>query len=410
MRQRASLLFCLLKVCSPCYFHSPLVSIMNLSRILPRLTSNDATLEELSLRGPRMGEDTNERLERALRTLATNTAVKSVILLDLRLTRAEIRIMADALRVNRTITLINLAQNVLDAESIQMLFDALRVNGTVRELNLSVWGHRVDDVGNDEMTMAILAGLAENTCLTDLLINGRSLRAIPHLLIDALRRNTTLRKIGMAVCQLGDMGVCPLADLLKTNTTLTSIQISDGDVTSVGFCAIAEALKVNTTLTELTMYNNTEMGDEGAIALADALRVNNTLTKLILGHNGFKLEGVRAIADALKINSSVKELSMFKCFFGDDGAKALAEMLPVNTTLTDLIIWKTGLTDVGTRFLFEAAKLNVSLTKMDLDFNDIQSSVKREIQALLDDPVRAAWATGEADTKPAIGIPLAGGE
>lgn len=42
-----------------------------------------------------------------------------------------------------------------------------------------------------------------------------------------------------------------------------------------------------------------------------------------------------------------------------------------------------------------------------LDNYTIDRSILAEIAQLLADPVRAAWASGEADTKPAIGIAVA---
>ena len=89
---------------------------------------------------------------------------------------------------------------------------------------------------------------------------------------------------------------------------------------------VAEILKSNTSVTKVTLFNNEEIGDEGA----------------------------KALAEALKVNATLKTLRLYGCGIGDDGAAALAEALRSNTSLTSLALNNNGIGERGKQLLHEA--------------------------------------------------------
>jgi Ran GTPase-activating protein (RanGAP) involved in mRNA processing and transport len=69
--------------------------------------------------------------------------------------------------------------------------------------------------------------------------------------------------------------------------SLHELQIVDlayADIDNDGVTTLANALKDNTTVKKINLYDN-DISDEGAAALADALKVNTSVTTIDLREN-----------------------------------------------------------------------------------------------------------------------------
>ncbi|KAK3827008.1 MAG: hypothetical protein J3R72DRAFT_426292 [Linnemannia gamsii] len=154
-------------------------------------------------------------------------------------------------------------------------------------------------------------------------------------LAEALEANSTLTTLNLMSNSIGDDGAKALAEALKTNSTLTTLDLCDNMIGNDGVKALAEALKTNSTLTTLNLKAN-YIGDDGAKVLAEALKTNSTLTTLNLMSNSIGYDGAKALAEALKTNSTLTTLNLKANSIGGDGVKALAEALKINSTLTIL--------------------------------------------------------------------------
>ncbi|KAL0238607.1 hypothetical protein GEMRC1_013080 [Eukaryota sp. GEM-RC1] len=165
--------------------------------------------------------------------------------------------LAEALKVNSTVTRINLEFNSIGNEGAIALAEALKVNSTVTRINLEY-----NSIGKE-------GAIA---------------------LAEALKVNSTVTKFDLWRNSIGDEGAVALADALKVNSTVTEINLPDNSIGDEGAVALADALKVNSTVTEINLPDNS-IGDEGAIALADALKVNSTVTKINLWCNSIRNEG-----------------------------------------------------------------------------------------------------------------------
>lgn len=111
----------------------------------------------------------------------------------------------------------------IDANEAKALAEALKINKTLTELPL------VSDPIGDEGATA---------------------------LAEALKINKTLTKLSLYDTQIGDVGAQALAESIKNNKTLTVLAVAYNNIGAVGSQALAEALKINKTLIELDLYNN----------------------------------------------------------------------------------------------------------------------------------------------------------
>ena len=123
-----------------------------------------------------------------------------------------------------------------NSEGLTQLAECLRVNATITSLDLS---------GND-------IGAAGATQLAQ-----------------CLRVNATLTNLVLPCNSIGDAGATQLAECLRINSTLTSLDLWCNYIGAAGAMQLAECLRVNTTLTSLSLSDD-GFRDAGTRALKAA--------------------------------------------------------------------------------------------------------------------------------------------
>jgi hypothetical protein len=154
-----------------------------------------------------------------------------------------------------------------------LLAEALGGNTTL--IKLEVIGY-LGEVG----AAAIADALRVNTTLTELNLRGNDVgEEGAKALADALKVNTTLTELDISCDYMGDEGAKALADALKINKTVTKLILFAYNITEEGEKALLEALRVNETLTSLS-FSCTEGGMD--IQARDLLERNKQLKRLKL--------------------------------------------------------------------------------------------------------------------------------
>eukprot|EP00434_Breviolum_minutum_P017496 symbB.v1.2.015442.t1/scaffold1121.1/size137196/10 len=143
---------------------------------------------------------------------------------------------------NQKIKMMNLSDRVkeLGDEHMKALADAIRVNKTVTAIDLSN-----TNVGDDGL----------------------------KALADALRVNHTLTCIVLCGNNFGDEGVKALADALRVNKTLTDVALDDNNFGNEGLKALASAMDVNEAITNVCLGGLETLSDEGHQAMQDIERL-----------------------------------------------------------------------------------------------------------------------------------------
>ncbi|KAF9312585.1 hypothetical protein BG006_004327, partial [Podila minutissima] len=147
--------------------------------------------------------------------------------------------------------------------------------------------------------------LKTNSTLTILDLSGNSIEEDgAQVLAEALKTNSILTNLNLTGNGIGADGAQVLAKALKTSSTLTTLNLDKNSIGGTGAQVLAEALKTNSALTTLYLNSNS-IGDNGAQALAEAFQTNSTLTALDLNNNSIWYKGLLAFSDALKTNSTL---------------------------------------------------------------------------------------------------------
>ena len=276
--------------------------------------------------------------------------------------------IAEAIKVNKTLADLNLSGNGISDAGATSIAEAIKVNKTLTDLDLS--GSGVSDAGATSIAEAIKV----NKTLTHLRLsdNGISDAGVTSI-VEAIKVNKTLTNLDLSGNGISDAGATSIAEAIKANKTLTDLDLSENGISDAGATSIVEAIKVNETLTNLDLSGN-GISDAGASSISEAIKANKTLTDLDLSCTGICDAGVTSIAKAIKVNKTLTNLKLSRTCISDAGATCIAEAIRVNKTLTDLVLSKTGISDAGATSVAEAIKVNKTLTGLNLSGNSISDA------------------------------------
>jgi Ran GTPase-activating protein (RanGAP) involved in mRNA processing and transport len=149
----------------------------------------------------------------------------------------------------------------------------------------------------------------------------------------------------------------------------TTVEIF-GQTTGAVEC-IANGLGSNSTLLKIDL-SSCALGDDGVSMLAQALGSRNaTLQKLFLGTNSITSTGVSALLDAMEQSGHITDLDLQRNRIGNEGASLLARSLGNNAlpNLTRLSLSQCGIDDDGFATQISALEQNISLLQLDLHYN-----------------------------------------
>ena len=277
-------------------------------------------------------------------------------------------ILSEVIKVNETVTCLNLPGNGICDAGATSIAEAIKVNKTLTDLRLSENG--ISDAGATSIAEAIKV----NKTLTDLNLSDNGVSdAGATSIAEAIEVNKTLTHLRLSDNGISDAGVTSIVEAIKVNKTLTSLDLSGNGISDAGATSIAEAIKVNKTLTDLDLSEN-GISDAGATSIVEAIKVNETLTNLDLSCTGICDAGATSIAEAIKVNKTLTNLKLSRTCISDAGATCIAEAIRVNKTLTDLVLSKTGISDAGSTSVAEAIKVNKTLTSLNLSGNSISDA------------------------------------
>ena len=97
-------------------------------------------------------------------------------------------------------------------------------------------------------------------------------------------------------CIIGGKGARYISEALKINSTLKKLDLAENSLYDKGASFIAQALKENKGLNELSLSNITKWF------------ISQKLT--IIGGNDIKVQGLLKISEALKVNATLESLNL----------------------------------------------------------------------------------------------------
>ncbi|KLO15169.1 RNI-like protein [Schizopora paradoxa] len=129
--------------------------------------------------------------------------------------KAGISYVAQVLKRNRTLKVMNLCENKLDVMGLAVVAEALKYNLTLETLDLS-----------------------KNPC------SGPSLQGI-QALRTAFTTNTSLKRLFLSTTSMGSAGAIALAEFLPESTSLLHLDLTSNNLELAGVMALSRSLKAN---------------------------------------------------------------------------------------------------------------------------------------------------------------------
>jgi Ran GTPase-activating protein (RanGAP) involved in mRNA processing and transport len=206
-----------------------------------------------------------------------------------------------------------------------------------------------------------------------------------------------------------------LRDLVRCNKTITTLDLSGnnfGRIVGAVEC-IADGLGSNSTLLKINL-SSCDLGDGGVSTLAQKLGFQNTtLQKLALGWNSITSTGVGMLFETMEQSSHhIMDLDLQRNLIGNEGASLLARSLENNAlpNLTRLSLFQCGIGDDGFIALVAALERNISLLQLDLRQSPGSGFSKRAYLALAKSlpkikvlqRVKLRWSVGLVSAMPPV--------
>jgi Leucine-rich repeat (LRR) protein len=305
--------------------HGYAVDLTGLETVLLSETSKITELDiHRFYRGPRI-----VGLNNVLQALARRPTLTKLGLHFCRLGPDEARLLRMAFYNTRNLQSLDLASNDLGSAELAELALALYRNKSIEVLDVS--GNNLIDIESAVLLQDILRS---NETITTLDLSGNTFGRTPGAvgcIAGGLGSNSTLLKIDLSSCALGDEDVSILAQTLDSRiTTLQKLTLGWNAITSTGIGLLVETMEQSHHITDLDLQRN-YIGDGGAVRLARSLGNNAlpNLTRLSLYNCGMGDDGFIALMSALEHNISLLHLDLRVEHGSSERAfLALAESLP----------------------------------------------------------------------------------
>ncbi len=254
-----------------------------------------------------------------------------------------IRHVCDALADDTRVTSLWLKRNPLKAEGMAPLAELLRANRTLEVLDLVNCGLLDEGLAT---LLGAFEGEGANKTLRHLYVgtNGITERSAGRV-AEFLAGDCALESFYLSCNRLGDEGVKVIARGLAANRTVRRFSLASNRVGPRGAAALAKALTGHPTLQLLDLgftkatvavgELGNYVGDEGARSLAEMLAGNTSLRSLDLLHNYIAQAGVNRLLAALDVNRTLVslQLTQFGRVHSEPSREAVREALARNLSM-----------------------------------------------------------------------------
>ncbi|CBZ26281.1 conserved hypothetical protein [Leishmania mexicana MHOM/GT/2001/U1103] len=229
--------------------------------------------------------------------LQKNTSIKVIELANCCITATGIQKLFAVLEKGASLVEeVNIANNNLDEGSVQFITAALRANPRLKILNINV------NPAISAASIQEIAGLA--------MVN----RAPPRIrsvlpLIENNSKDVVVLDFSGKDVTLDDDSVWLLAQALRLNSTVRRLNLSHNSFGDTGASFLAGYLADNRTIVELNL-SSCMIGNRGAQNLCEALATNGGLQSLDLSNNMMDTDSLSALPLVLRENTALREFKL----------------------------------------------------------------------------------------------------
>ena len=301
------------------------------------------------------------------RSLGKNLKMAELNLSDDFLGIIECSALAEVIKHNSSITVLQISCKELVTGDCNALAEAIRLNSTITLLDLSD-----NSLGTDDCT-ALAAAIKDNPAITQLNLLGNGLgTGYCTVMAEAIKDNSTITQLDLSDNQLGTGDCSALAEAIMLNWTITRLNLSWNELGTGDCTVLAAAIKLNSTIPQLNLSGN-GLGTGDCTPLAEAIKDNSTITQLDLSDNRLGTGDCTVLAEAIKLNSTITRLNLSWNELGTGDCTALAAAIKDNSTIIQLDLSDNRLGTGDCTALAEAIGYHLTLTQLNLSGNGLNT-------------------------------------
>ena len=215
---------------------------------------------------------------------------------------------------------IQITHRNLNDTDCKAISNALVVNKTVTVLDLS------NNLITDKGVLYLASAMVEQNLVRVLVLAGNKLAySSAEIFAELLQRCSNLTVLDLSSNNIDNKACVILAQAIKNNKTLQEFHLNHNKLCDNAGLAIADALTYNTVLERFSLSWN--IIRHGVVPIATALSTNQTLRYLDLSWNGIDDVGVRALVGGLETNIALEEINLSRNNITDSGFLEMVKVL-----------------------------------------------------------------------------------
>lgn len=281
--------------------------------------------------------------------------------------------ISEMLKENKIISELNLSMTELNSINITGICPGLTINKTLTHLNLS--NNNIKSSG----AISVLKSLYHSNIIELKMASNHITDDVGPYLSAFLSKNKNISFLDLSVNELGNRFMSSISGQSATNSTLEELILSRNPIGGRGIAAFGAYIILNKKLRVLTV-NGCMIETNGFIEFCSDLERNESLQILRIQHNPLTDDGIIKLSETIKNNKFLKEIDLELVEMTDKGAYQLFPSL-LESNIENLSI-RNNLVHDG-NFIQKSIQNNQKLMKLDIEFNDINYSLHKEIMKII---------------------------
>ena len=335
---------------------------------LANVIKNNTHLKQLSIANNKLGVSAAVILQ----ALTKTSKLECLNLNGSNLTGQVVEHLVSVIKNNSHLEQLYLSSNDFKS-SVSTILKALKENSRLSILHLN------DNVMTEEAAEDLADVIKNNTHLKQLCIKNNKLGVSAAVILQALRRTSSLKVLNLNGSNLTEQLVGDLINVIRNNLNLEELYLSNNDLHSSVF-VILQALKENSELEILNLSSNNVTG----LVVKDLISVikfSSNLQQLALENNNLQLSSIM-ILQALKENCKLKVLNLDSNNMNGLVSKDLASVIKNNPSLEELHLSENNLKS-SVIMIFHALKETSTLKVISLMSNNMTREVAGDLASVL---------------------------
>ena len=283
--------------------------------------------------------------------------------------------IATVVSTNKSLETLSVKDNGLNDDGVILIAQSLCELSSLKVCNLR------DNYITNKAAKALASAISKNTKLEELYLGNNQLQLGTIKIAISLQKISTLKVLDLDNNNITEQAAKQLSIAIKKNTSLENLWLNGNHLRS-SVVMVVNALKKVSTLKELNINDNKSRSKELAPAIASVVTKNKLIQKLLLKGNGLDDDGMILIAQSLCRLSSLKVYNLQDNNVTERSAEALASVISSNTGLEELYFGNNYI-NLGIGKIAVSLQKISALKKLNLDNNNITEHVAKQLSGAI---------------------------